>query len=371
MVDDPRPARPHRRGRRAAPGPAVRVCLDLDASSAALGGRVHLGPRRSPRALGRRRRAAGPRGRRGARLPAGRADGLRGPGRRGCSDRPARTRCAAAAVRGDAGALGPPSWPSGGRRWWPPSARSPTWSSSTAAAPGSLETHRRRGGVTEVAAGSGLYGPALFDGYDAFRARPGGLLRARVVRRPAPGIVTVSGGGWVASGPAGTRPAARAGLPGGPAAARRRAPARCRPRCTGPRPAARCGRRPGLVPARQGRRAVRARRRAAPGQGDAVVETVPTYRGEGMTFAVTTPNDVATAGASPSTAPTPPRLAAFWALALGYEPAPPPTGWTTWEDLAARPRRPRGGVGRRRDDPRPVRRPAEHQLPAGARRARR
>jgi predicted enzyme related to lactoylglutathione lyase len=26
-----------------------------------------------------------------------------------------------------------------------------------------------------------------------------------------------------------------------------------------------------------------------------------------------------------------PRLAAFWALALGYEPAPPPTGWSTWE----------------------------------------
>ena len=24
-------------------------------------------------------------------------------------------------------------------------------------------------------------------------------------------------------------------------------------------------------------------------------------------------------------------LATFWAEALGYEPAPPPTGWTTWE----------------------------------------
>lgn len=25
-------------------------------------------------------------------------------------------------------------------------------------------------------------------------------------------------------------------------------------------------------------------------------------------------------------------LAAFWCVALGYEPAPPPSGWQTWED---------------------------------------
>jgi hypothetical protein len=27
----------------------------------------------------------------------------------------------------------------------------------------------------------------------------------------------------------------------------------------------------------------------------------------------------------------PPTLAAFWALALGYEPAPPPRGFTSWD----------------------------------------
>lgn len=30
----------------------------------------------------------------------------------------------------------------------------------------------------------------------------------------------------------------------------------------------------------------------------------------------------------------PAALAAFWCVALGYEPAPPPSGWDTWEDWA-------------------------------------
>jgi D-serine deaminase-like pyridoxal phosphate-dependent protein len=56
--------------------------------------------------------------------------------------------------------------------------------------------------VTEVAAGSGLYGPTLFDGYTAWRPTPAALFACPVVRRPAPGIATVLGGGWIASGPA-------------------------------------------------------------------------------------------------------------------------------------------------------------------------
>jgi D-serine deaminase-like pyridoxal phosphate-dependent protein len=54
--------------------------------------------------------------------------------------------------------------------------------------------------VTEVTAGSGLYGPALFDGYRAWRPEPAAFFALAVVRRPAPGFVTVSGGGWIASG---------------------------------------------------------------------------------------------------------------------------------------------------------------------------
>ncbi|RZU51588.1 D-serine deaminase-like pyridoxal phosphate-dependent protein [Krasilnikovia cinnamomea] len=58
--------------------------------------------------------------------------------------------------------------------------------------------------VTEITAGSGLYGPTLFDTYTAWRPRPAALFALSVVRRPAPRIATVLGGGWIASGPPGT-----------------------------------------------------------------------------------------------------------------------------------------------------------------------
>ncbi|WP_305787702.1 amino acid deaminase/aldolase [Symbioplanes lichenis] len=57
--------------------------------------------------------------------------------------------------------------------------------------------------VTEVAAGSGLFGPTLFDAYRAWRPTPAAFFGLSVVRRPAPGIATVLGGGWIASGQTG------------------------------------------------------------------------------------------------------------------------------------------------------------------------
>ncbi|MCQ6554230.1 amino acid deaminase/aldolase [Streptomyces sp. C10-9-1] len=57
--------------------------------------------------------------------------------------------------------------------------------------------------VTEVAAGSGLFLPRLFDHYTSFRGRPAALFAQPVVRRPGVGAVTVLGGGYPASGPAG------------------------------------------------------------------------------------------------------------------------------------------------------------------------
>ena len=54
--------------------------------------------------------------------------------------------------------------------------------------------------VTELAAGSGLYAPTLFDGYDDLDPRPAMAFALPVVRRPAPGYVTAFGGGYVASG---------------------------------------------------------------------------------------------------------------------------------------------------------------------------
>lgn len=68
---------------------------------------------------------------------------------------------------------------------------------------GSVHLTRHDPSVTEVAAGSGLFGPTLFDGYRAFTPAPAAAFALPVVRRPAADIATVSGGGWIASGPAG------------------------------------------------------------------------------------------------------------------------------------------------------------------------
>jgi D-serine deaminase-like pyridoxal phosphate-dependent protein len=68
---------------------------------------------------------------------------------------------------------------------------------------GSLETSAADPAVTEVTAGSGLLVPGLFDHYRSFTPRPAAYVGVPVTRRPAPGLVTVHGGGLVASGAAG------------------------------------------------------------------------------------------------------------------------------------------------------------------------
>ncbi|MBZ6474540.1 amino acid deaminase/aldolase [Streptomyces griseocarneus] len=68
---------------------------------------------------------------------------------------------------------------------------------------GSVHDTAAEPAVTEVAAGSGLYAPRLFDDYSSFRARPAALFALPVVRRPGLGVVTVLGGGYPASGAAG------------------------------------------------------------------------------------------------------------------------------------------------------------------------
>ncbi|HCB06920.1 MAG TPA: alanine racemase [Nocardioides bacterium] len=57
--------------------------------------------------------------------------------------------------------------------------------------------------VTEVAAGSGLLAPTLFDHYQSFDPRPAAFFGLPVTRRPSPEIATVHGGGLIASGPSG------------------------------------------------------------------------------------------------------------------------------------------------------------------------
>jgi D-serine deaminase-like pyridoxal phosphate-dependent protein len=67
---------------------------------------------------------------------------------------------------------------------------------------GSLELTGAEPAITEIAAGSGLYGPALFDAYRAFQPETAALFALPVVRKPSAGVATVLGGGYLASGPA-------------------------------------------------------------------------------------------------------------------------------------------------------------------------
>ena len=80
---------------------------------------------------------------------------------------------------------------------------------------GSLGTSSADPTVTEVTAGSGLYVPGLFDGYRSFEPRPSAFFALDVVRRPAPGLATLFGGGYIASGPPGHAREPRLALPAG------------------------------------------------------------------------------------------------------------------------------------------------------------
>lgn len=65
---------------------------------------------------------------------------------------------------------------------------------------GSLHTTAAEPAVTEVTAGSGFYAPTLFDRYSAFDQHPAAMFALPVVRRPRPDVVTLLGGGYIASG---------------------------------------------------------------------------------------------------------------------------------------------------------------------------
>src|SRR5690606_23247455 len=69
---------------------------------------------------------------------------------------------------------------------------------------GSIERTVAESAVTEVAAGSGLFGPHLFDNYRSFTPAPAVAFALDVVRRPNAETATLLGGGWIASGPTGS-----------------------------------------------------------------------------------------------------------------------------------------------------------------------
>jgi len=176
----------------------ARVCIDVDASWWALGGRVKVGPKRSPvhtveqavelaREIERRPQLelAGLMAYEGqiagvGDRPPGRR--LRGAAisfmqRRSAAELAARRAAIVAAIREFAEL---PLVNGGGT--------------------GSLELTGAEEAVTEVTAGSGFYASALFDSYSRFSLTPAAGFAVPIVRKPTSKVATALGGGYLASG---------------------------------------------------------------------------------------------------------------------------------------------------------------------------
>jgi D-serine deaminase-like pyridoxal phosphate-dependent protein len=260
----------------------VRVCLDVDASWWPLGGRVRIGAKRSPV---RTPEAAAALAREVVSRPELVLDGLmsyeahiagvgdRPPGRLGAAMGAAigamqrasgrelaeRRAAVAASVR----EVAPLRFVNGGGT-------------------GSVERTAAEDAVTEVAAGSGLFAPTLFDAYRAFSPRPAALFALPVVRRPSEDVATVLGGGYPASGAAGADRLVRPVLPPGLKLDRQEGAGEVQTPLLGAR-GLRVGDRVWFRHAKAGELCERFNEVHLV-RGRAVVATVPTYRGEGRAF---------------------------------------------------------------------------------------
>jgi len=149
---------------------------------------------------------------------------------------------------------------------------------------GSVERTASEPAITEVAAGSGLYGPTLFDAYRAFTPRPAALFALPVVRKPSPETATVLGGGYLASGPGDDARLPRPVLPDGLRLDRMEGAGEVQTPVLGA--AARelaLGDRVWFRHAKAGELCERFTTLHLV-RGDAIVDEVPTYRGEGQAF---------------------------------------------------------------------------------------
>jgi D-serine deaminase-like pyridoxal phosphate-dependent protein len=264
--------------------PTIRVCLELDVSWRPLArrGLVHIGTRRSPlhTAAQARQFAKAVLARPGFHLagvmayegqiaglgdnPPGRpvrAATLRWIQRHSAAELVERRSAAVAAIT----ALAPLEFVNGGGT-------------------GSLELTAGDPSVTEVAAGSGLVGPTLFDAYRRFRPEPALLFALPVVHRPARNTATLFAGGYPASGTATPDRLPTPYLPTGLKLLGTEGAGEVQTPVTG-RAAAqlRLGDRVWLRHAKAGELAERFTEYHVV-LGDRVVRTVPTYRGEGRVF---------------------------------------------------------------------------------------
>jgi len=176
----------------------VRVCIDVDASWWALGGRIKVGPKRSPvhtveQAVALAREIE--------QRPQIELDALMSYEGQiaGVGDRPPGRRLRGAAIRfmqrRSAAELAE-------RRAAIVAALSEfvRLEIVNGGGTGSLELTGAEDAVTEVTAGSGFYAPALFDHYSRFSLTPAAGYALPVVRKPAAKVATALGGGYLASG---------------------------------------------------------------------------------------------------------------------------------------------------------------------------
>jgi len=180
------------------PARPVRVCIEIDLSWWALGGRLKVGPKRSPIRTPQQAQLLA---REIARRPRLELVGLMGYEGHiaGVGDAPAGRRVRGAVIR----------------RIQEASAREIAERRASVVeavnavallefvnggGTGSIDRTAAEPAVTEVTAGSGLYAPTLFDAYSSFSLRPAAMFALPVVRRPSRRTVTVLGGGYIASG---------------------------------------------------------------------------------------------------------------------------------------------------------------------------
>jgi len=80
---------------------------------------------------------------------------------------------------------------------------------------GSLESTCLENALTEATAGSGFFASGLFDNYTNFKHLPAAAFAIPISRKPKKGIYTCSGGGYIASGPVGIDKCPKPYLPKG------------------------------------------------------------------------------------------------------------------------------------------------------------
>ena len=260
----------------------VRVCIDLDAGWWALGGRIKVGPKRSPvhtveqavalaKEIERRPQLelaalmsyegqiAGV----GDQPPGRRLRGamIRSMQRRSAAELAERRGAVVAAIR-EFTAL--PIVNGGGT--------------------GSLELTGAEGAVTEVAAGSGFYAPTLFDSYSRFTLTPAAGFALPIVRKPTAAVATALGGGYLASGSGDTARLPSPWLPAGLELDAEEGAGEVQTPLSGE--AARdleIGDRVYMRHAKAGELCERFETLHLI-EGEEIVDVVPTYRGEGKTF---------------------------------------------------------------------------------------